>query len=169
MGIRSREEHLDKIKKSLVQVSKLMTVTSNGSQTQQFDLKVSPLLQRETAIWPTLWSFHLHNNLICLVHDEIPAPGWEIKAAFSSSQQAGCSSIYSVNWILYQPKERIGIVQRHSWTCSNERFSAQMLCLFGAMLQITLLLLSYQLNIFLFQFLLIFIFTVIYISTVFFL
>lgn len=33
MGIRRREVHLDKIKKSLVQVSKLMTVTSNGSQT----------------------------------------------------------------------------------------------------------------------------------------
>lgn len=32
-GIGRREEHLDKIKKSLAHVSKLMTVTLNGSQT----------------------------------------------------------------------------------------------------------------------------------------
>lgn len=32
-GMESREEHLDKIKKPLVHISKLMTVTSNSSKT----------------------------------------------------------------------------------------------------------------------------------------
>lgn len=125
-----------------------------------------PLLCRETARWPALRSSQC---IQCksLVHDEAPAPGCEIKAAFSASQReaaAGC--VLQTGFCVSQGEGW------RSWETQSDlltqAFLAQMLRL-RAGLWMAGLLHSYQLNAFLFQFLLIFIFAAIYLNAVFYL